>query len=302
MKYIIFLLCIISATKTLAQSIFEVKKNAHLVGYIAGGMHYGNADVLNKKTNSYQKIISLVDAVYIEADPNKKISDEHRANIYLNNGDSLESLSYAGDFTCLKGLFQSKQLDKWRTSSVIWYKSGPAAFIYQFGQAQLKIKSGQEANFYFGESIDKKIVKIAKENKKPVFELEGFDKIFTTALSQKNEQLIEVAEAVCKSASSPEIIELAKIDVHEFIQNFESSDIDSIRKDFIKSQKMMGWSDAFMYYNLRYRDKQNAINIDKNIFNTKSKYLIVVGVAHLGGNGLIDNLREMGYEVSVFDK
>ena len=78
MKILLLILLICSVGQAGAQSIFEVAKNGHVVGYIAGGMHYGNAKMLIKETNSYEKLISLVDGVYIEADPHKKISDEHR--------------------------------------------------------------------------------------------------------------------------------------------------------------------------------------------------------------------------------
>lgn len=302
MKLLIVILLVYSMGQAAAQSIFEVAKNGRVAGYIAGGMHYGNAELLTHKSNQYEQIISFVDSIYIEADPRKKITAEQRAKIYLNSGESLESLANHETYPCLKNAIQSGQLNEWKTDDVIWLKSGPAAFIYQFGQAQLKLKLGQELSFYLGESIDQKIIKIATRKNVPVFELEGFDKIFTTALTQNNEQLIGVAEAVCKSASSPRIIESAKIDVSRLIQNFDSSDINALRKDFIKSQKIMGWSDTFIHYNLSHRDALNATHIDKNIFNATSKYLIVVGAAHLGGNGLIENLRKMGYEISVFDK
>jgi len=301
-KILILALSIYLANNALAQSIFEVRKNGQIVGYIAGGMHYGNAELLTKKSNQYENVISFVDSIYIEADPQKKIATEHRAKIYLNNGESLESLASHATYPCLQKLIQSGQLKKWKTDNILWSESGPAAFIYQFGQAQLKIKSGQENKFYLGESIDQKIIKIANQKNKPVYELEGFDKIFTTALAQKNEQLISVAENVCESASSSRIINLAKIDVSDFIEKFDSSNIDAIRESFIKSQKMMGWSDSFLYYNLTHRDKINAKHIDQSIFSMHSKKLIVVGIAHLGGNGLISNLRELGYEITIFNQ
>lgn len=281
-----------------AQPIFEVKKNELLLGYLAGSTHYGKFSYYTKNSDEYVKLISKIDVLYIEANPHLYIFSEERFNIFLNNEKSLEDSAVGNNLPCLKNILNLGMLNFWKSDNLYWSKSGPAAFIYQFGQTQIVVSDENKTDFFQGESLDSFIVKSALLKNKKIYELEGFNNIFPKIVqSMKNDLPLE-AEAVCKSITSSKIKSKAVIEINEFQKKFDSAEIDHIRRDFINNQKIMGWSEKFIGYNLTERDKKNAKHIAGKISTLPEKFLIVVGVAHLGGDGLIKNLEELGFKIN----
>ena len=288
-----------SVQNIFAQPIFEVKKNELLLGYLVGSTHYGKFSYYTKNSDEYVKLISKIDVLYIEANPQLYIPPKDRFNIFLNNEKSLEDSAVDNNLLCLQNILNLGMLNFWKTDNLYWSKSGPAAFIYQFGQAQLVVPEESKADFFQGKSLDSFIVENALLKNKKIYELEGFHNIFHRIVqSMKNDLPLE-AEAVCNSITSVKIKSKAVIGIDVFQEKFDSSDIDYIRRDFIKNQKIMGWSDRFIGSNLTERDEKNAKYIAEKISPLPEKFLIVVGVAHLGGDGLVKNLEELGFKINL---
>ena len=295
---LLILLPLISIRPASGQAIYELVHDKQVKGHIVGSAHDKIRGISHRYFKLVEEVIAKSDALLIESIPSKQPDIVAREKLYASQGITLRILAEKENHECLQTLIRDWDA-KWKMPLSYLIDWGPAAFFHTFVQAVFSSEVGQRDHV---NSLDSHIYK-SFLNRYSIIELEGWTGTVEASLKLDPEEYGRTAEAYCKVSTAPGYPQKQHLaDVRLLMNALEKGENDQFRRHYEFIQKQIGWSDKTLYQNLGYRDRKNAKAIHEHLQSGKHKSpMIVVGAVHLGGaDGLLNNLRSMGYTVQQY--
>lgn len=278
MKNIFFLLFIyfysLSAQKY--NSLFwKITKNGKLCGHLYGTMHVSNKSAF-RFNDEFMTALQQTDIVALETDPSVWLDGMLKTGILSYEREIFSSFKMNNDF--YKNLFALPFPNNYIYLNALQYE--PDIINGLLFRNNKEMRDYQEATY-----VDLFIYQSAKKLNKPVVSLEDF----------------ESSEIYSRLASLPD-------DEFDTIPNSEPLYSENKIEDFYKDGNLDAIDSVFhqsesrntVRFLLYERNKIFIRSLD-SLINTGKKVFAAVGAAHLPGiNGMIESLRNLGYEVEPF--
>jgi uncharacterized protein YbaP (TraB family) len=299
---IAFLFILFVLSNAHSQSIFKVYRNGTLKAVLVGSSH---RDIFNNKKyiDKISLLINEKSYLLIEQDARdleifELLDQELRFKYFLNLSPSVNEISKSTDLSCLKEKIKKSSPDPAIQDMVM--NLNP---LYQFLMvaSMAKFQLFQETKNY-RKSTDEIISNIILSKNLKIYALEKRDDFLKIIYSIPIKEYAISVNNFClflKSTGSEEYKPLNPINdstLNDVFNHGSEQSISKIRDDVIEEWLRMGLTKPAITQFLEARDIRNSKVIHAYLSKTDGVAIVLVGLLHIGGkNGLVSNLRNMGY-------
>ncbi|MGO2010993.1 MAG: TraB/GumN family protein [Pseudoalteromonas sp.] len=280
--YLTFTLLLTSFASNAEPALWQIEKEG-VKSYLFGTVHVGDSTMkgLPKKItnaiNASEKVIVEVDISTISP---AEMQRRSMPFMMLRHGQKLQSQLSQQNYQKLTDYFKNKSID-----IAMFDKFAPWAVMVTMMQIEF-----QEAGFSEQNGIDKQVITFAKDNNKPIGELETLEyqmKMFTNLSRLSNEMIEETFE------------QLADVETYfiNLVNAWKTGDMDTLTDYYNDSFDDSNYGEISEKVMLIERNDNWVKSLTPRI--GKEKLFIAVGALHLPEqHGLLKQFKDQGFKVT----
>ncbi len=278
-----FLLFIISITLSQTNGVFWRIESPTTIVYILGSIHYGN-NKLYPLINEIEEAFKNSQVLVLEAnitDPNlaSKIQEAILYKGLYPFNDSIKNHISEETFRLLEEYFGKNDLERLK-----FFK--PWVFYFLIGPKDVDLDPNLGIDMYFA----KKAEGLGKE----IIEIEGIDyqiDLFANFSEKEQENLIKISLLDLKRGDYKDRINSL---IEAYIKGDDEKIWDLVFEEYLENPDL-----KFFYEKFYLERNKNMTEKIREYLQDNKIYFVIVGAGHLlGEEGIIENLRKEGYNIT----